>query len=312
MTRAFIFPGQGTQRVGMGSALVARHGAAREVFERASAVLGVDFAALCFRSGADALLATRAAQPAIFTVSCAALAVVRGWGLHPSCVAGHSVGEITALHAAGVLEFDAALRLVARRAEIMSAITADGAMVAVIGLDRDVVSDVCARVAASLGPVVVGLENAPGHVVLSGDARAVAAAAERCRALGAVRIVHLRTQLAFHSPLMTPVVAEWRAFVATLELREPSTPVVLNVTGRLASSVDDIREALVDQVASRVRWLECLRAMVDVGVTQFIEVGDSKALSFLVRSTVRDVSTVTLADPRARERLHAAPVAVVG
>ncbi len=311
MTTAFVFPGQGTQRVGMGRSLYGRYDVARAVFDRASAVLGFDVAATCFRGSPDELRATRVAQPTIFVVNAAALAVARTWGVLPDCVAGHSVGEISALHAAGVLGFEEALRVVRRRAEIMARVTADGAMVSVVGLERAGVLAVCEH-ARERGPVCIGLHNGPQHYVLSGASAAVGRAVQLCCELGAIKVTRLQTEHAFHSPLMAPAMNEWREFVATVSLAAPDVPVALNTTGELAADTDEIRRALIDQVGSTVRWCECVQTLARLGATRFVEVGDTKVLGALVRAVDRELTTVTMADPRARRRLEGVPAAAGG
>lgn len=304
MSDAAVFPGQGTQHVGMGRALLGAYPAGEARYERASELLGFDLAEACWRGEAAALTATRLAQPAIFVTNAAAFDALRHWGIEPRFVAGHSVGELCALYAAGVLDFDTALDVVRVRAELMASVQADGAMYAVIGLDEIDVLAACTDV-RDHGPVGIGLHNAPANYVISGAAPAAAAAADRCRAAGAIRVTRLRTQHAFHSPLMEPVADRWRAFVDRIALREPAFPVALNTTGAFASDIDDIRRAIVDQVASTVRWAECVDTLVAAGARRLVEVGDSKVLATLARSAHRELETVTMQDPRARRRLAA-------
>jgi [acyl-carrier-protein] S-malonyltransferase len=301
MSTSFVFPGQGTQRVGMGQTLHSRYPEAREVFDRASEILAFDVARTCFRASPDDLRATQVAQPVIFVVSAAALAVLQSWGIEPGGTAGHSVGEIAALYAAEVFDFDTALHVVRTRAAIMAGVTEPGAMLTVAGLDLDELHKACDD-AAEFGPVCIGLHNAPRNFVLSGAVAPIAAAAERCRALGAIKVTRLHTQHAFHSPLMEPVVGEWRGFVSRLDLKPPAVPVALNATGAIARDPEDIRAALVDQVASTVLWSECVGALCSVGARRFVEVGDAKVLGALVRAHDRDLVTVTMSDPRAVRR----------
>lgn len=301
--RAFVFPGQGTQCVGMGERLYSTHEPARLVFDAAAQVLGFDLAAACFRGDPDELTKTDLAQPAIFVTNAAALAVLESWGILPDLVAGHSVGEISALHAARALSFDEALRLVSRRAAIMATVRVHGAMSAVLGLDEHDVLAACSD-ARGVGSICIGLHNGPRNFVVSGAARAVETAERICRERGAIRVQRLRTQHAFHSPLMTEVVEPWRTFVRSVEFAEPVVPVALNSTGRCASGVDDIATAVVDQIANTVRWHDCVGALVAAGAGQIVESGDTKVLSALARATHPTVPTVTMADPRARRRLE--------
>ncbi|MBW3669048.1 MAG: ACP S-malonyltransferase [Actinobacteria bacterium] len=298
---AFLFPGQGTQRVGMGQRLHHLYAEAREVFERARHVLGYDIADICFRGPLPRLTATQHAQPAIFTCSAAVLAVLRENGVRPDGVGGHSVGEFAALHAAGVLDFDEALAAVHVRAELMASTTGRGTMAAVIGLDRAVVVELCEQ-ASKLGTVVVALHNGPRFVVVSGELDTVAAVVDLAKAAGALRVQPLQVSHAFHSPLMAEVSDRWTDHVRTLPLQAPDCPVALNTTGRVAVDVDDIRRAVADQVASPVEWASCMDALVALGVRTAVEIGESKALTSIVRNTDGDMRGVSLGDAGALER----------
>jgi [acyl-carrier-protein] S-malonyltransferase len=214
------------------------------------------------------------------------------------------VGEISALFAAGVLSFENALRLVTKRAEIMATISTDGAMTSVVGLGRADVEFACTQGAAE-GVVCVGLHNGPQHFVLSGATPAVERAGAVCRELGAIKVSRLHTQHAFHSPLMQPVVAAWAEYVATVELAPPRLPVALNTTGDIARDVDDIRQAIIDQVAHTVRWCEIVQSFVARDVRVFVEASDTKVLGALTRAVEPEATTITLADSRAEQRLRA-------
>jgi [acyl-carrier-protein] S-malonyltransferase len=285
----------------MGSILRERSSIARAVFERASACLGFDLVETCLRSSVEQLRATRVAQPAIFTTSAAALAALTDRGIEAHVVAGHSVGEFGALLAAGVFDFDTALRAVQRRSEIMAE-AEDGAMISIVGLGRPMIERACDN-ARHLGPVCVGLHNAPDRFVVSGSRVATAAVGEQCRRDGARRVSQLQTQLAFHSPMMQPVMDQWSAFVASLPFSQPTMPIALNATGRLTTSVDDVRLAMVSQVIGTVQWHDCLQALRAFGATHFVEVGDSKVVSAMVRATVADCATSAMGDPRVLREL---------
>ncbi|MDQ3294265.1 MAG: ACP S-malonyltransferase, partial [Actinomycetota bacterium] len=278
---------------------------ARATFERASDRLGYDISARCALGPAEELTHTLFAQPAVFTCSAAWLAVLADRGLEPDLVAGHSVGEITALHAARALDFDEALDAVHHRAQLMAATPGHGTMAAVVGLDAGVVDRLCAE-ASVAGPVVVAVHNAPANVVVSGARPGVEAVVEAAKAAGAVRVVPLAVSHAFHSPLMAEAVEAWSAYVATLPLRTPRCPVALNVTGALSEDVDEIRQAVVDQLTGAVRWADCVVALRDGGATLAVEVGDSKALTGFVRSVDRGLHTVSLAVAGGLDQIEAA------
>jgi [acyl-carrier-protein] S-malonyltransferase len=304
--RAFLFPGQGTQYVGMGRQLCHLRPAAAEVFEQAASVLGFDIGHICWEGPGDVLTNTRYAQPAVFTCAAAALAAVAERGVEPDLVGGHSVGEFTALMAAGALSFDGALRAVQRRAELMAAVERPGAMTAVIGLEPATVEAICGEASAAGGGdecVVVGLYNADRNTVLSGDVAAVRRAGEAAVAAGALKTIPLAVSHAFHSPLMDEVARPWAEFAAELDLRTARVPVALNVTGRLSVDIEEIRRAITDQVTSPVRWVSCVRSMLAAGMTEAVEVGDSKFLSVIGRNFKPTVPHVSLAAPRVIDRL---------
>ncbi|HZQ27690.1 MAG TPA: ACP S-malonyltransferase [Acidimicrobiales bacterium] len=304
--RAFLFPGQGTQRVGMGQQLCHVYPAAAEVFDRAGDVLGFDIGRICREGPAEQLTNTRYAQPAVFTCSAATLAAVAERGIEPDLVAGHSVGEFTALMAAGALSFEDALLAVQQRAELMAEVTRPGTMTAVVGLDPAVVEGLCVDLSTGdtgAGRVVIGLHNGDRYVVLSGDVDAVRLAETAARAAGALKILPLAVSHAFHSPLMAEVAGRWAQCARALDLRTPDVPVALNTTGHLSTDVDEIRQAVVDQVTSPVQWVSCVRALLARGMTEAIEVGDSKVLATIGRNVDRTVPHLSLAGPRAIDQL---------
>ena len=317
--RAFLFPGQGTQYVGMGRQLCHLHPAAAATFEQADEVLGFSLSTICREGPADTLTNTRYAQPAVFTTGAAALAAVTAKGHAPDLVAGHSVGEFTALLAAGALTFEAALRAVQRRAELMAGVTRQGTMTAVVGLAPADAEAICAAAGdeAAHEQVVVGLYNADRYVVLSGDVAAVRRAEAAAKEAGALKILPLAVSHAFHSPLMGDVAEQWAQTAAAIELRTPSVPVALNTTGLLSTDVAEIRRAVTEQVTSPVRWVACVNSMLAAGMTSAVEVGDSKVLSTIGRNFSPSVPHLSLSQPRAIDQLgrtpahQAAPEAVV-
>ncbi|MER6173266.1 ACP S-malonyltransferase [Streptosporangium sp. NPDC001681] len=292
----FLFPGQGTVRVGMG-AWLRRKPVAAEVFAQADELLGQPISPLCAKGPLDRLVATEHAQPAVTVCNLAALAVLRADGHEPGLVAGHSVGELSALYAAGVLDLAGTLRLVEIRSRLMAEVGATGGMSAVMGLAVEEVEALAAEAGTADEPLVVGLENAPGHVVVSGALPAI----ERLGKLasGARKIVPLQVSNAFHSPLMAPAVPGWREAVRAAPMAPPRVPVVPNVTAEPTMDLDVIREALITQLTERVRWTET--ALRTTTTTLCVEVGDSKALTGLSRGV--GARCLSMTDPGTPRRL---------
>jgi [acyl-carrier-protein] S-malonyltransferase len=292
----FLFPGQGTVRVGMG-AWLRRRPVARDRLDEIDALLSRPISPLCARGPLDRLVSTEHAQVAVTACNLAALAVLAEEGYEPAVVAGHSVGELTALHAAGVLDLAETVRLVETRARLMAVAGGGGGMRAVMGLAVERVEELAAEAAAPGEPVVVGLENAPGHVVVSGAAPAL----DRLEKLAtdATKIMPLKVGDAFHSPLMAAAVPPWAAAVAAAAMRAPRVPVVPNVTGEPTTDLRTLREALVAQLTGRVRWTRTVGA-VDA-IAPGVEVGDSKVLAGLSRRA--GARCLSMADPGTLRRL---------
>jgi len=297
---ALVFPGQGAQAVGMGRDLFERDPAARAVFVEADRALGYALTDLCLSGPTAALQATENAQPAILTVSVAALEALRrtlGPAFQPMVAAGHSLGEYSALVAAGALAFADALRLVRERGRLMQAAgeAAPGSMVAVLGLDEARLQGICREV-EPLGVVVVANHNAPGQLVLSGEVRAVEEAARLARAAGARRTVPLAVSGAFHSPLMASAARDFRAAVDRAPVADAGFPVVANTSAALMMQAGDIREELRRQLVAPVRWADSVRTMRGLGAELFVEVGPGTVLSGLVRRTVEGARCVAAGD----------------
>lgn len=292
----YLFPGQGTVRVGMG-AWLRRRPVARDRLDEIDALLSRPISPLCARGPLDRLVSTEHAQVAVTACNLAALAVLAEEGYEPAVVAGHSVGELTALHAAGVLDLAGTVRLVETRARLMAAAGGGGGMRALMGLAVERVEELAAEAAAPGEPVVVGLENAPGHVVVSGAAPAL----DRLEKLAAdaTKIMPLKVGDAYHSPLMAAAVPAWAAAVAAAPMREPRVPVVPNVTGEPTTDLRTLREALVAQLTGRVRWTSTVHA-VDA-IAPGVEVGDSKVLAGLSRRA--GARCLSMADPGTLRRL---------
>ena len=303
MTRALVFPGQGAQTVGMGRELHESFAAAREVYEEVDDALGERLSRLIFEGPADELTLTENAQPALMTTSLAVVRVLeREAGVRPAAVAafvaGHSLGEYSALAAAGSLGLADAARLLRRRGQAMQdAVPAgDGAMAAVLGLALDDVRAAAAE-AAEDGVCEVANDNAPGQVVLSGDQAAVERAAAAARARGARRVVPLQVSAPFHCRLLEPAAEAMREALDTVVLAPPEPPLVANVTAEPVHEPAAIRRLLVEQVTATVRWRESVLGMKRRGVEILVEVGAGTVLSGLARRIDRDLATRSLAAP---------------
>lgn len=294
---AFVFPGQGAQYVGMGKEIAQAFPEAREVFARASEVLGIDLARLCWEGPEHALRQTENTQPAILTTSCACLAVLAEHGWRPAMAAGLSLGEYTALVCAGALGLGDALRVVRRRGQFMQE-AAQGrrtAMAAIVGLDAHAVGRVCAG-AARHGVVEPANFNSPGQVAIAGDEAAVFEAIVRAKAAGARRAVLLPVSAPFHTSLMRPAAERLAPILEALALTEAAIPVVSNVSAQPVRAPEEIRRLLLAQVASPVRWDESVTAMAARGVTTFVEIGPGTSLSGLIRRTASGVRTAHVED----------------
>ena len=305
MQLALVFPGQGSQRPGMGKALADAYPAARAVFEEVDDAIGQHLSRMIFEGPDADLTRTDNAQPALLAVSMAVVAVLRGdAGLDPArdCrfVAGHSLGEYCALAAAGALTVaDAARTLRARGLAMRRAVPGDaGAMVAVLGAEIGAVEDAAAAAARETGGVcVVANDNAPGQVVLSGNTVAVERAGERAREAGARRVVRLDVGGAFHSPLMGPAAEEMADILQDLPLLAPRPPVVANVTAAPTADAAGIRRLLFEQITGRVRWRESVVAMVAAGTDTMAEVGAGKVLTGLSRRIAPELATFAVETP---------------
>lgn len=304
-TIAFVFPGQGSQSVGMGAALAAASPAARAVFAEADTALGEGITRLAWEGPSDDLDLTLNAQPALVAASIAYLAALRerraSEGLapiEPRHVAGHSMGQYSALVAAGALPLADAVRLVRLRGELMQASGSgrDGAMAAIIGLDDARVPDVIAA-ASAVGIVTVANRNSPGQVVISGERAAVDAATEAAKAAGARRVIVLPVSVAAHSPLMTEAAAGMERALASVAFADPHPSLLANADAHPLRSADDARGELVEHLTRGVDWIAIVERMRADGVDTFIEVGPGKVLTGLIRRIAPDATALALDDP---------------
>lgn len=294
---AFLFPGQASQYPGMGKDLAANFAESRAVFEEADAALGFPISQMCFEGSEDALKLTENTQPAILTVSVAAYRALAARGIQPDFAAGHSLGEYSALVAAGALEFSEAVKLVRQRGRYMQEAvpTGEGAMAAILGLSPADVAEVCKKAAG--GEVVSPANlNSPEQTVIAGNAAAVKRSVEIASQSGAKRAVILAVSAPFHCTLLTPAQKRLEPDLRAVKFSTLHFPVITNVDAEAITSGDEARESLIRQVTMPVRWLESVREMIDQGVNIFVEVGPGKVLSGLLRQIDRSVRCFNVED----------------
>ena len=286
---AFIFPGQASQFVGMASDLYSTRTEVKELFSKANDVLGFDLATICFQGPEERLRETDVTQPAVFVHSVAVLLLLAKEGIFPSVVAGHSLGEYSALVAAEALEFEEALELVRERSRSMlqAGFSNPGAMAAVIGLDTFEVNRLC-EISSDRGVVVAANFNAPGQTVISGESDAVRYVGELCRKSGAKRVVDLLVSGAFHSPLMADAADRMKPLVADVNWLKPSIPIITNVSATKVQESDTLSRDLITQITHSVRWTESMENLVSSGVDLIVEVGPGQVLKGLMRRIARD------------------------
>lgn len=295
---AFVFPGQGSQTVGMGKTLYERFDAVKTLFKEADEALEFSITDMCFNGPEEDLRKTFNTQPAILTVSIACYTALKEAGITPDIVAGHSLGEYSALVAAGSLSFSDAVRLVRKRGQFMQEAVplGQGAMAAILGLDSVDVIEVCQAVEKEHGAVQGVNFNCPGQIVIAGKLQAVEVAAEKLKAKGAKRAIMLPVSAPFHSTLMKPAAAKLAEELDKVAVHNAQIPVVANINGKIEQNSEDIKQSLIKQAASPVLWIDCMQQMLAFGATAFVEAGPGKVLTGFTKKIAKGISTLNVED----------------
>lgn len=301
---AFIFPGQGSQYVGMGKDLT-DYSVAMQTYDEADAALGFSLKDICWNGPEDKLKETAVTQPAILTTSIAVYRVLLEKGFSPSYVAGHSLGEYSALVAAGVLALSDAVRIVRKRGELMQTAVplGVGKMSAVLGLSREKVEQACLT-ASEVGIVEPANYNCPGQVVIGGEALAVEAAAALCKQAGAKKTIELLVSAPFHTSLMRKAGEGLEEFIKDIEFKKPVVPFISNVDARVIDDPITIKASLVKQVSSKIFWEDCINVIVDMGCNSFVEVGPGKVLSGFVKKIAKDARVCNAGDAASLAKIN--------
>jgi [acyl-carrier-protein] S-malonyltransferase len=303
---AFVFPGQGAQAVGMGRDAYESNSKAKAIFEEADAVLGFQLSDIIFNGPEEALKQTANTQPALLTVSAALLELLADSGLKPDYVAGHSLGEYSALVAAGVISFRDAVATVRARGEYMEQAVpgGQGAMAAVLGAEREALGELCQAVSAEGNVVELANVNSPGQIVVSGSAAGVQSIVARGKEIGAKRVIPLEVSGPFHSSLMKPAAERLGETLAKVELNDANVPLIANVTAREAVQGEEIRRLLVEQVYSPVLWEDSVRYLIQQGVDTFVEIGSGSVLAGLIKKIDKNVRIISVNSVTALEALQ--------
>ena len=302
---AFVFPGQGAQKVGMCKDFYENYACAKKVFEEADEALGFSISKMCFEGPEEDLRLTKFTQPAILTCSLAALAVMREHGLECEIAGGHSLGEYSALFAAGVMRLQDAVKAVNKRGQFMQEAVpvGEGAMAAVMGLEPDKIVEVCQQVEKECGEAVQAVNfNCPGQIVIAGATKAVEKATEALKTAGAKRAIPLPVSAPFHSTLMKPAAERLKRVLDTIEFHDAKFPVVANVTAEPVVKAEEIRALLVKQAASPVKWEMSVRNMIRDGIDTYVEVGPGKTLTGFTRKIDRTMNALNVEDIASLEK----------
>lgn len=295
---AFVFPGQGSQSVGMGKTLADKSEKVASFFKRADDTLQTELSTLIFNGPQEELTLTTNAQPALLTTSMAILEYFREFNIHADYVAGHSLGEYSALVAAGAFSFEEGVYAVRKRGEFMEAAVPnrEGTMAAILGLDRDPLTEVTKAISDEGYPVQLANLNCPGQIVISGSRKGVELASEKAKEVGAKRALPLDVSGPFHSSLMQPAAEKFKDVLDGMSIVDAQIPVIANVMAQPITEANVIKEKLVEQLYSPVLWEDSVRKMIDLGVDTFIEIGPGKVLSGLVKKIDRSVKTFAVYD----------------
>lgn len=308
---AFVFPGQGSQTVGMGQEMARQNKLAKQIFEMADETLDFSLSQVIFEGPQETLTLTTNAQPALLTTSIALLQGLEEAGIRPDFTAGHSLGEYSALVASGALDFKDAVYAVRKRGEYMEEAvpSGEGTMAAVLGMERNVLDDVCKNVTEAGDSVQLANMNCPGQIVISGTVPGVQKAGELAKESGAKRVLPLQVSGPFHSVLMKPAAEKFKTVLDGIHVKDAEIPVVVNVTASPVADSATIREKLIEQLFSPVLWEDTVENLIKLGVGTFVEIGPGKVLSGLIRKVDRNVKTLSVQDP---DSLQAAVAALRG